>query len=332
MCETMLAQLKHWTAMSTSPRVMIISGTGGKAFCAGGNLKIIHAAGGADNNADKTILREFFAREYLLDYSLYQLAQSSSTRQISVWNGVCMGAGVGLSWFSPIRIATELTVFAMPEAAIGYFTDVGASYFLARVRQDVRLGLFLGLTGHRLRARELVTWGIATHYITSELLPELYATLASNTSAASTDERIDAIVAQFSRRSQMDLDEEVRLDAIPDLSEIQHIFQADSMSAIIARLANSETEFAARTRQTLSKMSPLSLAVTFELLTRGSRMTHLIEAFRMEFAMTQAYVWHHTEFFEGIRALLIDKDNAPRWQHQDVSQVSSDEVSFFFDR
>ena len=139
----MIAEMKRWNASNTHPRVLVISGMGGKAFCAGGDIVSLHKAH-VTPGADKTIHSEFFAREILLDYALSQMR---ATRQISLWNGVCMGGGVGLSWHSPIRIATNNSMYAMPETAIGFFCDVGGSYFLSRVKGDICLGLYLGLTG-----------------------------------------------------------------------------------------------------------------------------------------------------------------------------------------
>ena len=95
------------------------------------------------------------------------------TRQISIWNGICFGGGVGLSWHSPIRIATDNSILAMPEASLGFFNDVGGSYFLARIKNDTSLGLYLGLSGKRLKSRDLVKWGIATHFIEQAKIPEL---------------------------------------------------------------------------------------------------------------------------------------------------------------
>ena len=142
--------------------MLMLSGTGGKSFCAGGDVVSLYKAS-ITEGADKSILSQFFAREYLLDYALSSMRQ---TRQISVLNGICMGGGVGLTWHSPVKIATDNTVFAMPETAIGFFADVGGSYFFSRVKNgDTSLGLYLGLTGARLKGRELVKWGIATHFI-----------------------------------------------------------------------------------------------------------------------------------------------------------------------
>ena len=152
----------------------MLSGSGNKAFCAGGDVVTLYKAR-VTEGADKSICAVFFAKEFLLDYSLSQMQH---TRQISILNGICMGGGVGLTWHSQVRIATDNTVYAMPETAIGFFTDVGGSYFLSRIKNgDVSLGLYLGLTGHRLKGRELVKWGVATHFVEQARLPELYEKL-----------------------------------------------------------------------------------------------------------------------------------------------------------
>jgi 3-hydroxyisobutyryl-CoA hydrolase len=170
MCELMISELKKWKNIPTSrPRVMMMTGTGGKAFCAGGDIVSLYKAH-VTEGADKSCLREFFAKEYLLDYTLSAMR---NTRQIAIWNGICMGGGVGLTWHSPIRVATDNSMYAMPETAIGFFTDVGGSYFLSRVKNDISLGLYLGLSGQRVKSRDLVKWGIATHFIEQAKIPEL---------------------------------------------------------------------------------------------------------------------------------------------------------------
>ena len=133
---------------------------------------------------------DFFAREYLLDYSLTQM----KPKQISIWNGIVMGGGVGVSVHAPIRVATDNTVYAMPETGIGFFTDVGGSYFLSRVKNNINLGLYLGITGHRLKAKDLVKWGIATHFVPKDKLPQLYSDLASKVKQGTSDNEIVAIV------------------------------------------------------------------------------------------------------------------------------------------
>lgn len=151
MVHLMLRRLKQWhSEPDITPRVLLVSGVGGKAFCAGGDIKNIYESG--TGKADSKIKSQFFHDEYVLDYSLTQMKPC----QISIWNGIVMGGGVGVSVHAPIRVATDNTVFAMPETGIGFFTDVGGSYFLPRIRNSIHLGLYLGLTGHRLKAKELV--------------------------------------------------------------------------------------------------------------------------------------------------------------------------------
>ncbi len=160
MVHMMLAKVKEWDEKpDKAPRIVMITGTGEKAFCAGGDIKSIYDSG--TGKTDPNIKSEFFATEYLLDYALTQM----KPKQISIWNGIVMGGGVGVSVHAPIRIATDHTVYAMPETGIGFFTDVGGSYFLSRVHNNINYGLYLGITGHRVKSRDLVKWGIATHFI-----------------------------------------------------------------------------------------------------------------------------------------------------------------------
>ena len=168
MVHLMLKEVQKWEQKpQTAPRVLLISGVGGKAFCAGGDIKLIYESG--TGKASPTIKSQFFHDEYVLDYSLTHM----KPLQISLWNGIVMGGGVGVSVHAPIRVATDNTVFAMPETSIGFFTDVGGSYFLPRVKHNIQHGLYLGLTGHRLKAKELVQWGIATHFVSSAKIETL---------------------------------------------------------------------------------------------------------------------------------------------------------------
>lgn len=138
-----------------------------------------------------------------------------------------MGGGVGLTWHSPIRIATDNSLFAMPETAIGFFTDVGGGYFLPRIKQgDFSLGLYLALTGLRVKGKDLVKYGLATHYVPQDKLPTLYEDLAKLVTKDSTDEDIEAIVCDNSEAK-------AKIGAIPDHAEIKEIFKNDSMQAIM---------------------------------------------------------------------------------------------------
>jgi 3-hydroxyisobutyryl-CoA hydrolase len=197
---------------------MLMSGAGGKSFCAGGDIvAVYHGKKAGQPNAK---LLEFFATEYLLDYSLSQLKQ---IEQISIWNGFVMGGGVGLTWHSPVRIATDNSMYAMPETAIGFFTDVGASYFLPKIKNgDFSLGLYLGLTGVRVKSRDLVKYGLATHYVPQENMEHLHEMLAKNVTKDSTNEDIEHIVCEHS-------DPSAKTGKIPDHEEIKKIFKNDSI-------------------------------------------------------------------------------------------------------
>jgi enoyl-CoA hydratase/carnithine racemase len=182
-------QLREW-ASGDAPRVAMISGTGGKAFCAGGDIVSLYNAKKGDG--DPNVLQEFFRQEYRVDYQLSKM----KPLQVSIWNGIVMGGGVGVSVHAPIRIATDNSVYAMPETGIGLFTDVGASYFLSRVNNNINLGLYLGLTGHRLKAKDLVRWGVATHFVPADKIDAMKQDLVENVTSDSTDNFIESIISK----------------------------------------------------------------------------------------------------------------------------------------
>ena len=191
----------------------MISGTGEKAFCAGGDIVSIYKLN--KSGADTTAKSDFFAKEYIMDYSLTTMKPI----QVALWNGIVMGGGVGVSCHSPIRIATEKSMYAMPETAIGFFCDVGGSYFLSRVKNNVCLGMYLGLTGHRLKAQELLQWGVATHYVTTDKLDELREDITSSLSGTQQHsvQDVAAIVAKYA-------DQSAEKQPIANLDDINSIF------------------------------------------------------------------------------------------------------------
>ena len=209
-------QLHSWKSGHGQPvpRVVMISGTGGKAFCAGGDIVSIYKLwkAGATTEAKS----DFFAKEYIVDYSLTTMKPIL----VALWNGIVMGGGVGVSCHSPIRIATEKSMYAMPETAIGFFCDVGGSYFLSRVKGNINLGMYLGLTGHRLKAQELLQWGVATHYVTTDKLDDLRKDIAENVKENHTETDVAQIVEKYS-------DSSAQSAPIDNLEEINEIFRPD---------------------------------------------------------------------------------------------------------
>jgi enoyl-CoA hydratase/carnithine racemase len=169
----------------------------------------------------------------------------------------------------------------MPETAIGLFCDVGGSYFLSHIhKSDPSVGLYLGITGQRVKAKDLVTWGIATHYVPTVKIPDLVKSIATEVNAGSTDQAIIDLVNKHSEITAATTEAK-----IPDYDEIKEIFQLDSAAAIIKRLESSQTPFAENTRKMLTKMSPLSIAVVFEQIKRGRSMS-IHDVFKMEFRMS----------------------------------------------
>ena len=215
---------------------------------------------------------------------------------------------LGLSINAPIRIATEKSMFAMPETAIGFFTDVGSSYFLPRLKDNVSYGLYLGVTGHRLKAKELVKWGVATNYVDSSKIPDLYEEVIQTVNSHTNFEEIKAIVDNHSDNTEIDDDFN---------KTIEYCFKPDSIHKIKARLedvasgkiSGQDQEFAQKTLNMILKFSPIGCAVVVEQLKRGQSMS-LAEAFIMEYGLSQAFM-DLGEFYEGVRALLVDKALTP---------------------
>ena len=216
---------------------------------------------------------------------------------------------LGLSINAPIRIATEKSMFAMPETAIGFFTDVGSSYFLTRLKDNVSYGLYLGVTGHRLKAKELVKWGVATNYVDSDKIPDLYEEVIQTVNSHTNFEEIKAIVDNHSDNTEIDDDFN---------KTIEYCFKPDSIHKIKARLedvasgkiSGQDQEFAQKTLDKMSKFSPIACAIVVEHVKRVQSMS-LEEAFVTEYGVSRA-IFDSGEFYEGVRALLVDKDNKPK--------------------
>lgn len=257
---------------------VIVKGAGEKAFCAGGDVKSIVMAGLKGEKLGQT----FFKHEYTMNgvIGTYKIPY------IAFIDGIVMGGGVGLSVHGQYRVATERTLFAMPETQIGLFPDVGGSYFLPRL--GGKLGLYLGLTGYRLKGYDVLKAGIATHYVDSKALPDLQTALLE----CKNERELDETLKRFSKT------ESAEFSLAPYIKKIDKIFAAPTVEGIIEGLKKDNSEWAQNNLKLLSKMSPTSMKVTKELLERGSKMS-LHECLRMEYNVA-ANTLDRTEFFEGI--------------------------------
>ncbi|MEZ5670600.1 MAG: enoyl-CoA hydratase/isomerase family protein [Alphaproteobacteria bacterium] len=285
---------------------VVIEGAGERAFCAGGDVRAVALATRA---ADRTLTRAFFWHEYRLNRSIATLGKP----YVALIDGITMGGGVGLSAHGSMQVATERTVWAMPETAIGFFPDVGASHVLNRL--EPAMAAFLALTGWRLHAGELLSLGLATHYVPSARLEALKHGMAQ-----APDDPATVAAGHAAPAPQSALD--------PHLETIAGAFAGTTVDSILDALDRDGGAFAAKAAATIRSMSPTSCKVTLAQL-RRTRGLDLDACLRLEFRMSQHFMAGH-DFYEGIRALLLDKDQAPRWQPSALAGVSDADVDAYF--
>jgi enoyl-CoA hydratase len=267
-------------------RLVVLEGAGGRAFCAGGDVRRIRDLALAGDAAG---VEAFFASEYAVNQAIAAFGKP----WISLIDGVCMGGGIGVSVHGSHRVVTEHALLAMPETAIALFPDVGTSFVLPRL--PGALGTWLALTGARLKGAEAVEAGLATHFVPRERLAALRAALLEGDAGA---------VARFA--------EPVAPGAVAAVrGAVDRCFAGWSLAAIRAALLAEDSDWARAQIAILDRMSPTSMAVTLELLKRGATKT-LAECLAMELKLTRS-ITRHPDFAEGVRAVLVDKDNAPRW-------------------
>ncbi|KAH8383129.1 hypothetical protein KR009_007038, partial [Drosophila setifemur] len=297
---------KHLKKCEKSKSLLIIKGTGDKAFCAGGDVRALVEAGPTDES------KSFFREEYITN----ALIGNYKIPYIAIIDGITMGGGVGLSVHGKYRVSTDRTLFAMPETAIGLFPDVGGSYFLPRLQG--KLGLYLGLTGYRLRGGDVFYSGIASHYVESTKIPELETALLNCPDADDVPELLQKFHSTPEKPFSLE----------PVLEQINKNFTADSVEGILENLQNDGSEWAKKTLETLSKVSPTSMKVTFRQLELGSQLS-LAQCLIMEYRLAVRHL-ERSDFQEGVRALLIDKDQKPKWQPAQLGEVSEEHVQWFF--
>lgn len=309
MCAQMDKALIKW-AEDDGIKAVVIQGAGEKAFCAGGDVKTL-----AENSPeDHHLATEFFATEYVMNSRIYHFPKP----YIALLDGITMGGGVGVSVHGSHRIITEKTLFAMPESAIGLIPDVGGSYFMPRL--PGKLGMYLGLTGARLRGADILYAGIGTAYVPSDKLDALIAALAEAEINDATD--VDRILADFATDPG-----EAPLDEFRDL--IDAAFGEEAVEDILDHLDAIDHEWAHKTLATLKKMSPVSLKVIVEQILRGGGLD-FNEAMKMEYRIVSHIVSYQSDFYEGVRAVLIDKDQNPTWNPATVDAVTVDMVEAHF--
>nr|WP_317893019.1 enoyl-CoA hydratase/isomerase family protein [uncultured Sphingomonas sp.] len=288
MCATMLEAIEAWRG-DAAVEIVLIDHAEGRGFCAGGDVRRAAESG----KGDGVEARAFFATEYRLNHRLFTYAKPV----VAFMDGVVMGGGVGISQPARFRIATENTLFAMPETAIGLFPDVGGGWYLSRL--PGRIGQYLALSGARIGGAECHALGLATHYIPSERLETAKARLSEAPQEAAGI--LDA------------LSDESPFAAILEHREaIDRLFVSDRLEDILAALEADGGDWATKQLSVLRSRSPLSMKVALKLLLEGATMPTFEDEMRQEYAVA-AHIVQRPDFAEGVRAVLVDKDNAPRW-------------------
>ncbi|WP_374412285.1 enoyl-CoA hydratase/isomerase family protein [Novosphingobium colocasiae] len=287
-------------------QVVIIDHADGRGFCAGGDVvSIANSATGHGAAGDA-----FFFQEYRMNHLMYTYLKPG----VVFMDGITMGGGVGISMPCRYRVATERTVFAMPETGIGLFPDVGGGRYLSKL--PGRIAQYLGLTGGRLDGAECVATGLATHYIPSERLeevkeqillhPEGLRSILDNASEAPPPAKV--------------------MDILPD---INRVFASDRLEDTLAALEADPSEWAQKQLSILRTKSPLSCKVTLRLLVVSPHFGSFEDEMRLEFGIVHRMFRQH-DFIEGVRALLIDKDNKPRWHPAKPQDVPDELVASVF--
>lgn len=288
MCSAMTEALVGWIDDPAIDAVMIDHAEG-RGFCAGGDIRMLATSGAADG----VEARAFFFIEYRLNHLLFTYPKPI----IAFMDGITMGGGVGLSQPAMFRVATENTRFAMPETGIGLFPDVGGGWFLSRL--PGRVGQFLALTGARLDGAECHALGLATHYLPSVALAEAKARIAQNPAAIAETLSSLAIAPPPAR-------------ILGNMDIINQLFASDSYEEVLAALTADGSEWSVKELATLSGKSPQTCKVALRQLKEGAQMPDFAAEMKQEYAIGARVVQMH-DFIEGVRALIIEKDNAPRW-------------------
>ena len=306
--------LANWEA-DASVEAVLVTGAGERAFCAGGDVKSIYWAGKADDvGRDGTLTADFFRAEYTLNYRIANYPKP----YLAYLDGVTMGGGVGISVLGSHRIASQHTVFAMPETGIGFFPDVGGSYFLSR---QGPIGLLLALTGQSIDYATTLALGFATHFVPREYGRELVERLATT--------GVEGALESLCQKPPAS-------DHVEHLQSLANAcFDSDTLEEVLgclehcATTPSSLTTLAGETLEKIRQRSPTSVAVAFEQLRRGRSMS-LRDCLIMEYRISQACMQGH-DFYEGIRALLIDKDHAPRWSPETIEGVGRPLIAQHFE-
>jgi enoyl-CoA hydratase len=309
-------QLDAW-ARAPNVKAVVIRGAGGKAFCSGGDVRAVALSLGEPvPEGQEPLVRAYFREEYALDSQIHHYEKP----YVALVDGISMGGGLGLSIHGSHRVVTERLAFAMPEMAIGLFPDVGGGWFLPRFPGEV--GTYLALTGARATAADAMWTGYGTQHVEhSRLEALLEALVTADWSPGRPHEVVTRVLSSFATQAGPS-----PLSARQEA--IDRCFGADRVEDIVSALAAEGSEWAEATRATLERMSPTSLKVALSQLRRCRALPYK-EVVRIEYRLSQS-VTALPDFREGIRAVLVDKDQHPRWSPATLAEVRDETVEACF--
>ena len=305
MCVLMTEALLAWRD-DPAVELVMFDHSGERGFCAGGDIRMLAESGASDGSK----AREFFFTEYRLNELLFRYPKPT----LAVMDGITMGGGVGLAQPCRYRVATERTTFAMPETGIGLFPDVGGGWYLSRMPDC--LGLWLALTGARIKAADCELLGIATDYVEAARIGDLKAAILADPAA------VETLLTEYEADAG-------RPPIAAHQDEIARIFAAGSVEAILAGLEAAGTDWAAEQLKVLATKSPQTMKVAFRQLQLGAKAASFAENMAMEYRIGARVVQRH-DFIEGVRAVIVDKDNAPNWNPPTPSAVDEATLDAIF--
>lgn len=310
---------RHLDQWAEDPQVhaVVLRGEGPKGFCAGGDIRSLHDS----FKAGTRLHTDFFVEEYALDLCIHHYRKPVMV----LMDGFTLGGGMGLAQGADLRVVTERSRLGMPEVAIGYFPDVGGSYFLSRIPGE--LGTYLGVSGTQIQAADALYCGLADWYLESDKLAALDAGLDR---LAFGDHPLKDLQGLLAKLGTQVLDDAPLAKLRP---VIDHFFALPDLPSIIEQLRavsiGDSHQWALATADQLESRSPLAMAVTLEMLRRGRHLS-LEACFAMELHLDRQW-FEYGDIIEGVRALIIDKDKQPRWNPPTLAGLDRQRVEQFFE-
>ncbi|MBA6068305.1 MULTISPECIES: enoyl-CoA hydratase/isomerase family protein [Pseudomonas] len=316
MVRSLQRHLDQW-AQDPQVHAVMLRGEGPKGFCAGGDIRSLHDS----YKAGEKLHEDFFVEEYALDLCIHRYRKPV----LVLMDGFTLGGGMGLAQGCDLRIVTERSRLGMPEVGIGYFPDVGGSYFLPRVPGE--LGIYLGVSGSQIKAADALYCGLADWYVDSEKLAALDDRLDRLAFGANPLKDLQGLLAGLGTQTLAD----APLAQLRPV--IDHFFALPDLPSIIEQLRavtiGDSRQWALDTADLLETRSPLAMAVTLELLRRGRHLA-LEDCFAMELHIDRQW-FAHGDIIEGVRALIVDKDKQPRWNPPTLAGLTTQRVDQFFE-